>query len=305
MIISASRRTDIPSYYSDWFINRIKNGYVLVRNPMNHLQVSKILLNPNIVDCIVFWTKDAEPFVKYIDELTCLGYKFYFQYTITPYGHDIEPNIRRKDLIVDNLILISEILGRDRVVWRYDPIIINDALDLNYHAYNFERLCYKLHESVHHVVISFVDLYRKNKNFNFHKISTEEGYQIAKIISNIANRYNLKVETCCEDIDLSSYGIEKGSCVDKKIIEKICGYNLDIKIDPNQRTNCLCAQSIDIGSYDTWLHKCNYCYANNYTFHKKMKFYDKNMDILCDKLNSTDKVYLRETYSFRKMTKND
>src|SRR5665647_2342080 len=116
MILSASRRTDIPAYYSEWFMNRLQSGYVLTRNPMNHAQISKITLSPDVVDCTVFWTKDPVNMLGKLPLLDKMGYKYYFQFTLTPYGKDIERSLRDKSLIIETFIHLSKIIGKDRVL---------------------------------------------------------------------------------------------------------------------------------------------------------------------------------------------
>lgn len=124
MILSASRRTDIPAFYGEWFVNRLEEGFALVRNPLNARMVSKLLLRPQYVECIVFWTKNATDFVKYLPRIDQLGFKYYFQYTITSYSKDIEPNVPEKKKIIENFIELSKKLGKEKTIWRYDPILL-------------------------------------------------------------------------------------------------------------------------------------------------------------------------------------
>ena len=139
MILSVSRRTDIPNYYADWFYNRIKEGFLYVRNPMNYHQVSRIELSPDLVDCIVFWTKNPEPMMARLHELD--DYAYYFQFTLTGYGRDIEPNVpHKKDRMIPVFQRLSETIGSSRVVWRYDPILFNDVYTEEYHLRAFERI---------------------------------------------------------------------------------------------------------------------------------------------------------------------
>ena len=160
MIISASRRTDIPNYYSEWFFNRIKEGYVLVRNPMNISQVSKISLSPDVVDGIVFWTKNPLPILDRLEELR--EYTYYFQFTLTPYGKDVEPNVPSKnDLIIPSFRKLSERIGKERVVWRYDPILFNDKYTMDYHVKYFKTLAAKLHAYTEKCIVSILDFYQK------------------------------------------------------------------------------------------------------------------------------------------------
>lgn len=292
MILSASRRTDIPCYYSEWFINRLKEGYVLTRNPMNHSQVSKIELSPDIIDCIVFWTKDAKNIMPYLKILESMKYNYCFQFTITPYGRNIEKNLREKAEIEDTFIALSNAIGKDRVSWRYDPIILNEDLTINYHKDKFERLCDKLYKNTGSVTISFVDLYKKLKTNIVRTICEIEMAELGEFIGQTAKKYGLTAKACCEKMDLTAFGIEKASCIDCTVIEKICGYKLDIKTDKNQRENCGCAESIDVGTYNTCKNGCVYCYANHCenSVEANMKMHNSNSEMLNDALKAGEKV---------------
>jgi hypothetical protein len=263
MILSASRRTDIPCYYAQWFMNRIRAGYVLTRNPMNHAQLSRIPLSPDIVDCIVFWTKDAANMLPHLDELDALGYNYYFQFTLTPYGKNIEQNLCPKSEIEDTFITLSKRIGRECVVWRYDPIILNDDLTVKYHKTQFRRMCEKLSPYTDTVTISFVDMYPKFKTPYIRTITANEIVELSEYVGVTATEYGLSAVACCEKDDLTKYGIGRSSCIDRERIEKIIGCPLKIKADKNQREGCGCVESIDIGAYNTCLNGCVYCYANN------------------------------------------
>ena len=215
MILSASRRTDIPCYYSDWFMNRINAGYVYVRNPMNHVQIRKIPLSPDVIDCIVLWTKDAKNIIDKLPVLNHLGYKYYFQFTLTPYDKTIEKNLRDKCEIEDTFIELSRRIGKERVIWRYDPVILNNVLDASYHNSEFERMCDKLCGYTETVTISFVDMYTKLKTNLIRSITDEEITEISTVIGMQAETHGLRVTACCEKTDLSIFGIEKASCIDK------------------------------------------------------------------------------------------
>ena len=262
MIISASRRTDIPCYYSEWFLQRLQAGYVLVRNPMNHSQASRISLSPNAVDCIVFWTKDATNILdklKYIDDL---GYKYCFQYTITPYGLDIEQNLQPKEKIMRNFQLLGSLLGKHRISWRYDPIIVNEKYTVGYHIEAFEKICEMISGYADRAIFSFVDLYSKIRMKDLGEISPETAEMLAEALGAAAKRHNIAIQTCCENQDFAKYGIQHGGCIDLSAIEKVCGYKLGLKTDKGQRKGCNCAESVDIGAYNTCLNGCLYCYAN-------------------------------------------
>lgn len=289
MILSVSRRTDIPAFYSDWFINRIRQEYVLVRNPMNHKQVSKIKLSPSLIDCIVFWTKNAIPLMKHLNELNNKGYIYFFQYTLTPYNNTIEKYLPNKSIIIKNIQTLSKILGKNKIIWRYDPIFINEEYTIEKHAYYFEKFCNKLANFVNYVTISFLDKYKKNKNINLDTPDINTIYYISDIFGKIARKYNLTIKTCAEPYNLSEYGIYKGACIDKYLLEQILHYPLNIKKSIGQRTSCLCYESIDIGTYSTCQNGCIYCYATNKTLLKNnINLYNKIGEILCDTITSKD-----------------
>lgn len=263
MILSASRRTDIPAFYGEWFTNRLREGFVCVRNPFNYHQVSKIALSPENVDCIVFWTKDASPFMKCLDEIDQLGYKYYFQYTITPYDNRIESDVNNKAAIIENFKKLSDMLSKDRVLWRYDPILFTKDIDLSYHIDKFRDMVKVLKDYTESVTISFLDNYSKTgkRTDLLNTLSKEQMIEIGNAFAEIARAANLRIKTCAEEVVFTN-GIEKASCIDKPLIESVVGCTIDAKKDKNQRKECLCIESIDIGEYDTCRHFCNYCYAN-------------------------------------------
>ena len=159
MILSVSRRTDIPAFYWEWFLNRVQAGFVDVRNPMNVHQVSRINIRPEVVDCIVFWTKNAGNVIQHLDQLK--EYNYYFQYTINPYNKLIEENVPTKKNIIENFRALSDKISSKRVIWRYDPILLTDNINIEYHLRYFEELAKRLQGYTQRCVISFVDLYKK------------------------------------------------------------------------------------------------------------------------------------------------
>lgn len=208
MIISASRRTDIPAYYSDWFYNRIREGFVCVRNPMNFHQVSRISLSLDVVDGIVFWTKNPLPLMPRLKELQ--AYPFYFQFTLTPYGKDVEPVVPSKnDVILPAFQELSRRIGPERVIWRYDPILFTERYTMDYHITFFSLLARRLEGYTRKCIISFVDLYRNTQtNMNvlgFEALTEKEIVELAQRLADIAGRHHLVLETCAEQIDLSPY----------------------------------------------------------------------------------------------------
>ena len=265
MIISASRRTDIPTYFSRWFFNRLREGFVYVRNPMNYYQVGKISLKPDVVDAFVFWTKNPIPMLPRIHELD--GYTYYFQFTLNPYGRDAEPNVPPKDeKMVPVFQQLSKEIGRERVVWRYDPIFFNETYDLDYHRKSFRTLAEKLADYTETCTISFVDLYEKTKRnvkplaLAEENVAREE--ELAAYMADVGRELGFTVNACAEAVDLSKYGIGHASCIDRERLERIGNFKMDVKKDPNQRAECGCVESIDIGAYNSCPNGCLYCYAN-------------------------------------------
>lgn len=304
MILSASRRTDIPNYYSDWFFNRIKEGYLYVRNPMNPHQVSKVNLSPEVVDCIVFWTKNPEPMLSRLDELS--AYSFYFQFTLTGYGKDIEPNVpHKKNAMIPIFQGLSRKIGSQKVIWRYDPILFTDKYTPEYHFNAFGQIAEELRGYTLKCVISFVDFYAKmQKNMkaaNAYALPENELAGFAKGIAQIAAANGMKVTSCAEKIDLSSCGIEHNCCIDKAFMEQIIGYRLRAGKDKNQREECGCMESIDAGAYDTCKNGCKYCYANRNweSVMKNCRQYDVNAPILCGQIIERDRITERTVKSFK------
>lgn len=299
MIISASRRTDIPCYYSEWFLQRLRSGYVLARNPMNYSQVSRISLSNGVVDCIVFWTKDATNIMDKLKQIDDLGYKYCFQYTITPYGIDIEQNLQPKEHIINNFQNLSSLLGKHCMLWRYDPIIVNEKYTVAYHIETFEKMCEKLSKYADRVIISFIDIYSKIRLKGISEISFEKVEILAKAIAAIAQKFNIMIQSCCEDFDFTKYGIQQGGCIDLTVIEKVCGYKLNLKRDKGQRKNCNCIESIDIGAYNTCLNGCLYCYANfsEKTTERNYQSHNPSADFLLGERQASDNIYDRKQKS--------
>lgn len=304
VILSASRRTDIPNYYSDWFLNRIKEGYVYVRNPMNLRQVSRIALSPEVVDCIVFWTKNPKPLFSGLEELN--AYPFYFQFTLTGYGTDIESNVPdKKEDVIPTFQNLSRKIGAQKVIWRYDPILFTDKYTPEYHLKAFAEIAQRLRGYTEKCVISFVDFYAKNqKSMNALHVSflTErELAAFAQKLAQIAKDNHMKVASCAEKMDLSAYGIEHNCCIDKGLIEQITGCKIDAGRDKNQREECGCVESIDVGAYNTCKNGCRYCYANHSpeSVAKNCRLYDANAPILCGQIAQDDKITERKVKSFK------
>lgn len=262
MIINTGMRTDIPAFYSDWFINRIEAGMVLVRNPYKKNELIRYKLDPSVVDVISFCTKNPSPMLSKIDKLS--EYRTYWHVTITPYENDIEKNVPDKKSVLSSFKKLSEKIGRDAVTWRYDPIFINYNYSLDFHIESFNKFAKELSGYTNTVVISFVDLYPKTiRNCpEIREVSPLEKRIIAKTFVEIANKYKMRIKTCAEGNEFSSFGIDTSGCMTKEAIEKALSISLDIPKQQYKREGCRCLLSADIGEYNTCMHLCSYCYAN-------------------------------------------
>lgn len=303
MIISASRRTDISAFFSEWFFNRIKEGSVCVRNPMNVHQVSRISLSSDVVDCIVFWTKNPALMIPRLDELS--DYAFYFQYTLNNYGAETEPSVPPLEKRIAAFRELASKIGKERVIWRYDPIIITPKYDVDFHIESMRRIAGKLRDFTEKCVFSFVDIYptknMKNMELLQSRPATEgELEKLLGAVMEISQENGITAATCAEKVDLEKYGIEHNSCIDGRLIERITGYELKTKSN-GQREACRCVKCEEIGCYDTCPHGCTYCYANfrAQAEKEKMMKYDPNSTILCDSVSESDIVTERALKSLK------
>ena len=300
MIISASRRTDIPACYPEWFVNRLKAGEILVPNPYNRKKISRIALSPDTVDCVVFWTKNPEPMLPRLKEIDRLGYRYCFQMTVTDYEKDLEGNIPSIEESMATFVLLSERLGKERVDWRFDPIILSGKYSLSYHLEKFEMMCEWLHDYTDRCIISFVDACKENP---YPELEEEDMTEAAEGLSKIAGKYKLPLYTCAEKVNLEKYGIRHGACIDRERLQQITGYKLDLKKDAGQRKECRCVQSIDVGMYDTCVNGCRYCYAvgSAESAKKKNKLHDPDSPLLIGNLKGDETIIERRIQSSRDM----
>ncbi len=265
MIVSASRRTDIPAHYSDWFMNRIREGYVLVTNPRNAGQVRRVMLAPGDVDGFVFWTKNPAPMHKHLAALS--AYACYFQVTVTPYGADVEPGVPDKEKsVIPAVLRLSDAIGPHRVVWRYDPILLSAKYSKEFHYEAFDVMARRFAGCVRGCTISFLDMYKNTARnaaaLGLNPIGAADMLEMAGTVASIAKGYGMEVRACAEPMDFSGLGIARAKCVDPAILEEISGRPICAKPDKNQRPGCGCAASVDIGAYNTCPNGCKYCYAN-------------------------------------------
>ena len=302
MIISASRRTDIPAYYSEWLFNRLKDENVLARNPMNIHQIGKINLSPDVVDGIVFWTKNPSPMMSRLSELE--KYIYYFQFTLTSYGRDVEPNLPSKnDVLIPCFQRLSKTIGRERVIWRYDPILFNEHYTMDYHSKYFALMAAKLGDFTEKCTVSFLDFYKNTerniKPLGIQHDTAEMQYEIMEKFAAIAAKYGFYIDTCSEKVELDRLNICHSCCIDKARFERLGGYEMKIGKDPNQRSECGCVASVDIGAYNTCRNGCLYCYANysQTTVKKNSEAHNPKSALLFGEIGEDDVIKEREMKS--------
>lgn len=296
MILQVSGRSDICALYPKWLINRLKEGFVLVRNPYNEHLVSYVELSPDIVDCISFCTKDPKAIMPYLKEIDAMHYQYFFMVTITPYDIDLEPGLRPKLDIMKSFIELSKQLGKERVIWRYDPILLTERYNKKFHEEMFEKMARLLSPYTNTVIISFIDIY-KNIVGKFNELSDSDIKELAHKFGIIANKYNLRIQTCSEKYHLEEYGITKGSCLNREYVEKLVGYSLNLKHNSN-REYCGCLASVEIGAYSCCNHGCKYCYACNHQMvAKNMSLHDESSPMLIGHISNDDKIVKRKVAS--------
>lgn len=293
MILNTGCRTDIPAYYSQWFYNRIREGYVLTRNPYRLEQVLKYRLDPEVVDVICFCTKNPQPMLSRLSELEAFR-QFWFV-TLTPYGKEIEPYVLDKSVVLKSVKQLSVIFGRKAIGWRYDPIFITKKYSVDFHLQAFEEMAARLEGNVNSCVISFIDLYEKTKhNFpSIKAVTPQEQEVLTRAFADIGHKYGIPVRTCCENTSLVRWGVDTSGCMTKEVLEEAMGFRLSVpKKKKSPRMQCNCLLGADIGMYSTCLHGCIYCYANydRKSVERNVKLHDLNSPFLIGNFCSGDLI---------------
>ena len=293
MIINTGQRTDIPAFYADWFVNRLKAGFVLVRNPYNPRSVTRYRLSPEVVDLIGFCTKNPAPMLPHMDLLRPYGQFWYV--TITPYGKEIEPGVPDKREVLDRFRRLSDIVGPDRMGWRYDPVFISGDYPAERHIRAFEYMAQTLSGYTRTAVISFVDLYEKTKrNFpEVRPVTAEQRLQLGKAFVEIAGQYGMTVRPCGEGDELARFGADCSGCMTVAMYEQALGRRLKVPKTAPARKECACYLGGDIGAYNTCGHLCRYCYANYdaATVRKNLAAHDPESPLLIGRLEPGDQVH--------------
>lgn len=276
MIISASRRTDIPAFYADWFMTRVREEYFHRVNPYNSRQVTGFSLKPEDVDAICFWTKNPQPLMQHLPELDGRGLHYYFQFTLNPYDTVFEPNIPPLPERIETMLELAGRIGPDRVVWRYDPVILSGITPVAWHLERAEQIAGLLTGATRRLMFSFYDFYGKGKGrlnralagtgIALEDITAPEWGEalgrIARGFREIAEHHSLQIFTCSEEVELAAIGIGHGACIDGDLIRELFGVTVSSRKDRNQRDACRCAPSVDMGMYNSCRFRCAYCYAN-------------------------------------------
>jgi DNA repair photolyase len=293
MIISCSRRTDIPACYPAWFMNRLRTGFCVVRNPFNPHQTKRVSLRREDVDALVFWTKNIRPFLPSINEVISAGYRFIVQFTLNPYPQILEPSLPPLDDRIADFRAASQLIGKSRVIWRYDPIIISNQTPFSYHRQAFSALARRLSGLTERVVVSIVQLYRKTLRgltalrerglvVKERAADSSEMDELLTFLAQTAGGYGLEIVSCASERNLSPLGIAPGRCIDGELFTRLWGLQGPWKKDPGQRPACGCTVSIDIGATNTCQNGCPYCYAttNHEQARSRYRMHDPNAEVL-------------------------
>ena len=301
MIINTGSRTDTVQYYSEWLLKRFKEGFVYSRNPLFFNKVTKYELNPEVVDCVIFCSKNYEPILGRLHEITD-RFNTYFYYTITAYGKDIEPNVPSIEDSIETLIKLSEIVGAKRIAWRYDPILLTEKYTKNRHYETFDYMSEKLSPYIDRCIFSFVEMYKKLKT-NMPEIillTPEDKDEIAKNIGLIAKKNKILLQTCATLENYEKYNIIQSGCITAEILGTANGVTFSNIKHSGNRKGCRCMESRNIGDYDTCPNGCKYCYANQNPQIARKNYEKHNADspLILGGLNPTDEISQGSQRSF-------
>lgn len=301
MIINTGGRTDTVQYYSKWLLNRFREGFVYSRNPFYPNKVTRYELTPDKVDCVVFCSKNYEPILENLKEITD-KFNTYFHYTITAYDKDIEPNVPAIDKSIETLLKLESITGKNRIAWRYDPVLLVGKYTIDYHLETFESMSKALSGHIDRCIFSFVEMYKKlSVNMpELKAISENDKIILARGLGEIAQKYNIYLQTCATSDDYERFGIHSSGCMTLDILGKANGVKFKKLKHKGMRKNCNCIETRDIGWYDTCPNGCKYCYANS-TPQKALenfKLHNPSSPILLGEINETDSIQQGHQKSF-------
>ena len=292
MILNTGNRTDIPAWYGDWFYNRVKEGYALVRNPYNPAQITRYRITPDAVDCICFCTKNPAPMLDRLSKLDAFAQVWYV--TITPYGKEIEPRVPAWEQAAESFIALSQKVGRRAVIWRYDPVFLSGPYSLKFHCRMFEKMAKKLSPWTESCVFSFLDLYEKTRR-NFpqgREVDRKSQEALAQSFADTAKKYGLRLYSCCEGSWMEAYGVDTSGCMGRPALERALGQKLDPPVKKGARKGCTCLLGSDIGAYNTCPNGCLYCYANEdkKTAEENFRKHDPLSPLLVGNVKQEDRI---------------
>ncbi len=301
MIINTGSRTDTVQYYTEWLLKRFEEGFVYSRNPLFPDKVTKYELNPDVVDCIIFCSKNYEPILPYIKGIT-EKFNTYFHYTITAYDKDIEPNVPDIEKSIETLIKLSELVGRQRIAWRYDPILLTEKYTKILHYKTFNHIAEKISPYIDRCIFSFVEMYKKLET-NMPEIillTPKDKTEIARNIGAIAKKHNMIIQTCATDENYEQYGILTSGCLTADILGRANNVKFKKLKHSGNRKNCNCMESRNIGDYDTCPNGCKYCYANQNPQIAKLNYekHNPNSPLILGDLQETDEIIQGSQKSF-------
>ena len=301
MIINVGGRTDIVNYYTPWLLNRLEEGYAYSRNPFARENVYKLSLKSEDVDCLLFCSKNYQPILKHIGDID-EKYNILCNYTITAYGKDIEPKVPSINQSIKTLKRLSDIVGVNKILWRYDPILLTEKYTVEKHLETFEYLAEKISPLVYRCIFSFVDMYKKVEE-NMPEIipfTDEDKVKLLKGIGEISKKYNLYTQTCATNENYEKYGIHAAGCTTREILEQAHNVVYKNVKGTGIRENCQCIPSRDIGAYNSCLSECKYCYANRKPDipKKVIKMHDEKSPLLLGQLKENDRLIETKIISY-------
>lgn len=301
MILNVGSRTDIVQHYGKWLINRFREGFVYTRNPLFPNRVTRYELSPDKIDAVLFCSKNYEPFLDGLKEIA-RSYRVYCHYTITAYGRDVEPNVPDLEQSMETLLKVEKIVGKNRLAWRYDPVLLTERYTVSRHFETFERMAKKLSGHIDRCIFSFVEMYIKlQKNMPELIPLTEENKKtLATGLAAIAKENGILLQACGNNGDFRRYGIANSGCVTLDILGKANGCSFRHIKHEGTRRGCQCIESRDVGWYNTCPNLCRYCYANNTAEQviENMRQHDPDSPILIGHINATDSVLTGQQQSF-------
>ena len=293
MILNTGGRTDTVQYYSEWLLNRFREGYVLSRNPLFPNLINRIELTPGTIDVVVFCSKDYAPILDRLHEISD-HFNCYYHYTITAYGKDIEPRVPSIEQSIETCKRLAAMVGKEKIAWRYDPVLLTDTYTIERHLETFDRMARELTPYVSRCIFSFVEMYKKLEvNMpELHPLTDEQKRTLAQGLGAIAKNYGLYLQTCATREDYEEFGIHRSGCMTTEIFSEALGINFKRQTNNGNRLGCACMESRGLGDYNSCPNGCRYCYANkdhakaleNYRLH------DPNSPLLLGHVQESDTI---------------